>query len=78
MELETGEILLIGNIDNERMEHGKAVFEISKTEPVLLMEKDANSENQVHQITGEECLAVINKAASMNTSVQDNKIQHSR
>ena len=70
LRLESGETLLIGSMKNERMEKGKAVFEINADDTVLMMDKNAKDLSQVHQITGSECKELIAKAA-MSAQMQN-------
>ena len=60
--LEDGQPLLIGSMTNEGIENGKATFDIKRDDPVILVEKNATQAEQFHQINGEECLDIINKA----------------
>ena len=62
--LEDGQTLLIGSMTNERIENGKATFDIKRDDPVVLVEKNATQAEQFHQINGEKCLDIINKASA--------------
>lgn len=73
LRLDGGNTFLISGMDNERIEGGKAVFEIEKDAKILHIKDNFSDYPQTNQITGVECKEMIDNAM---TNVMENVQKH--
>lgn len=77
LRLEGGNTFLISGMDNERIEGGKAVFEIEKDAKILHIKDNFSDYPQTNEITGIECKEMINNVMS-NAAENVQKHNHNR
>lgn len=73
LRLDGGNTFLISKTDNERVEGGKAVFEIEKDAKILHIKDNFSDYPQTHQITGSECKEMID---NVMTQTMENIQKH--
>ena len=75
LRLDGGNTFLISKTDNERVEGGKAVFEIEKDAKILHIKDNFSDYPQTHQITGSECKEMID---NVMTQTMENIQKHNQ